>query len=74
MLVVIVDQLGELKLGELAVGYPPLGLDEAITIPKVMQFVESPQYSMSSRMVFDTALMGQPPPPATPPSFCMLIQ
>ncbi|KAJ3694956.1 hypothetical protein LUZ60_000333 [Juncus effusus] len=53
----IADQLGELKLGEL-LDTPPPGLDEAIAISKVMQFVESPQYSMFSRIVFDTAPTG----------------
>ncbi|XVE59069.1 hypothetical protein DITRI_Ditri05aG0015200 [Diplodiscus trichospermus] len=53
----LADQLGELKLGEL-LDTPPPGLDEAIAISKVMQFVESPQYSMFSRIVFDTAPTG----------------
>ncbi|KAI5021731.1 hypothetical protein ZWY2020_058461 [Hordeum vulgare] len=46
--------LGELKLGEL-LDTPPPGLDEAIAISKVMQFLEAPEYSMFSRIVFDTA-------------------
>ncbi|XP_068658626.1 ATPase GET3B-like [Aristolochia californica] len=53
----LADQLGELKLGEL-LDTPPPGLDEAIAISKVMQFVESPEYSMFSRIVFDTAPTG----------------
>ncbi|KAF3329195.1 ATPase ASNA1 2 [Carex littledalei] len=53
----IAEQLGELKLGEL-LDTPPPGLDEAIAISKVMQFVESPQYSMFSRIIFDTAPTG----------------
>ncbi|XP_022744721.1 ATPase ASNA1 homolog [Durio zibethinus] len=53
----LVDQLGELKLGEL-LDTPPPGLDEAIAISKVMQFLESPQYSMFTRIVFDTAPTG----------------
>ncbi|KAL2324823.1 hypothetical protein Fmac_023881 [Flemingia macrophylla] len=53
----IADQLGELKLGEL-LDSPPPGLDEAIAISKVMQFLESPEYSMFSRIVFDTAPTG----------------
>ncbi|KAG6765202.1 hypothetical protein POTOM_029226 [Populus tomentosa] len=50
----LVEQLGELKLGEL-LDTPPPGLDEAIAIAKVMQFLESPEYSMFTRIVFDTA-------------------
>ncbi|XVF83177.1 hypothetical protein PTKIN_Ptkin16aG0112900 [Pterospermum kingtungense] len=53
----LVEQLGELKLGEL-LDTPPPGLDEAIAISKVMQFLESPQYSMFTRIVFDTAPTG----------------
>lgn len=51
------DQLGELKLGEL-LDTPPPGLDEAIAISKVMQFLESPEYNMFTRIVFDTAPTG----------------
>ncbi|KAK2457655.1 P-loop containing nucleoside triphosphate hydrolase superfamily protein [Trifolium repens] len=53
----IVDQLGELKLGEL-LDTPPPGLDEAIAISKVMQFLESQEYKMFTRVVFDTAPTG----------------
>lgn len=53
----LADQLGELKLGEL-LDTPPPGMDEAIAISKVMQFVESPGYSMFTRIVFDTAPTG----------------
>ncbi|KAF9597676.1 hypothetical protein IFM89_020761 [Coptis chinensis] len=53
----LVDQLGELKLGEL-LDTPPPGLDEALAISKVMQFVESPEYRMFTRIVFDTAPTG----------------
>lgn len=53
----LADQLGELKLGEL-LDTPPPGMDEAIAISKVMQFVESPEYSMFTRIVFDTAPTG----------------
>ncbi|KAK9168729.1 hypothetical protein Syun_000869 [Stephania yunnanensis] len=53
----LVDQLGELKLGEL-LDTPPPGLDEALAISKVMQFVEAPEYSMFTRIVFDTAPTG----------------
>ncbi|KAB2031561.1 hypothetical protein ES319_D05G312200v1 [Gossypium barbadense] len=54
---ILVEQLGELKLGEL-LDTPPPGLDEAIAISKVMQFLESPQYNMFTRIVFDTAPTG----------------
>ncbi|CAH2064492.1 unnamed protein product, partial [Thlaspi arvense] len=50
----LVEQLGELKLGEL-LDTPPPGLDEAIAISKVIQFLESPEYNMFTRIVFDTA-------------------
>lgn len=53
----IAEQLGELKLGEL-LDTPPPGLDEAIAISKVMQFLESEEYSMFTRIVFDTAPTG----------------
>lgn len=53
----IAEQLGELKLGEL-LDTPPPGLDEAIAISKVMQFVESEEYNMFSRIIFDTAPTG----------------
>lgn len=53
----IVDQLGELKLGEL-LDTPPPGLDEAIAISKVIQFLESQEYNMFTRIVFDTAPTG----------------
>lgn len=53
----LADQIGELKLGEL-LDTPPPGMDEAIAISKVMQLVESPEYSMFTRVVFDTAPTG----------------
>ncbi|CAA6655513.1 unnamed protein product [Spirodela intermedia] len=53
----LAEQLGELKLGEL-LDTPPPGLDEAIAISKVMQFVEAEEYKMFSRIVFDTAPTG----------------
>ncbi|GMG99417.1 hypothetical protein Nepgr_001257 [Nepenthes gracilis] len=53
----LVEQIGELKLGEL-LDTPPPGLDEAIAISKVMQFLESQEYSMFTRIVFDTAPTG----------------
>lgn len=53
----LAEQIGELKLGEL-LDTPPPGLDEAIAISKVMQFLESQEYGMFSRIVFDTAPTG----------------
>ncbi|KAK8934658.1 hypothetical protein KSP39_PZI015124 [Platanthera zijinensis] len=53
----LAEQLGELKLGEL-LDTPPPGLDEAIAISKVMQFLESQEYSIFRRIVFDTAPTG----------------
>ncbi|KAI3933381.1 hypothetical protein MKW98_006740 [Papaver atlanticum] len=53
----LVEQLGDLKLGEL-LDTPPPGLDEALAISKVMQFVESQEYNMFTRIVFDTAPTG----------------
>ncbi|KAL5569364.1 hypothetical protein UlMin_025939 [Ulmus minor] len=53
----IAEQLGELKLGEL-LDTPPPGLDEAIAISKVMQFLDAPEYSMFTRIIFDTAPTG----------------
>lgn len=53
----LVEQIGELKLGEL-LDTPPPGLDEAIAISKVMQFLEAQEYSMFTRIVFDTAPTG----------------
>lgn len=50
----LADQLRELKLEEL-VDTPPPGLDEALAISKVMLFVESQEYTMFTRIVFDTA-------------------
>ncbi|PNY04275.1 arsenical pump-driving ATPase-like protein [Trifolium pratense] len=57
----IAGQLGELKLEEM-LHTPPPGTDEIIAITKacivVMQFLESEEYSMFSRIVFDTAPTG----------------
>ncbi|KAG8655208.1 hypothetical protein MANES_04G017100v8 [Manihot esculenta] len=51
------NQLEELKLGEL-LDTPPPGLDEAIAISKVMEFVETQEYTTFTRIVFDTAPTG----------------
>ncbi|KAL9237883.1 hypothetical protein vseg_012380 [Gypsophila vaccaria] len=53
----LADQIGDLKLGEL-LDSPPPGLDEALAIAKVMQFLESAEYNMFTRIVFDTAPTG----------------
>ncbi|XP_004506046.1 ATPase GET3B-like [Cicer arietinum] len=53
----VANQLGDLKLEEL-LNTPPPGTDEIIAISKVMQFLESQEYSMFSRIVFDTAPTG----------------
>ncbi|CAI0411915.1 unnamed protein product [Linum tenue] len=59
MIMPSMNKLGELKLGEL-LDTPPPGLDEAIAISKVrvsrvIQFLESEEYNMFTRIVFDTA-------------------
>ncbi|XP_050214440.1 ATPase GET3B-like [Mercurialis annua] len=53
----LANQLADLKLGEL-LDSPPPGMDEAVAISKVMQFVESREYNMFTRIVFDTAPTG----------------
>jgi arsenite-transporting ATPase len=53
----VADSLAELKLGEL-LETPPPGLDEAVAIAKVVEFVESAEYARFSRIVFDTAPTG----------------
>ena len=50
----LADQLGDLKLGEL-LDTPPPGLDEAIAIAKVVQFIKDEKYAKFTRIVFDTA-------------------
>ncbi|XP_002974288.2 ATPase ARSA1 [Selaginella moellendorffii] len=52
-----VEQISELKLGEL-LDTPPPGLDEAIAISKVVQFMQSPEYDRFTRIIFDTAPTG----------------
>jgi arsenite-transporting ATPase len=53
----LADQLGDLKLGEL-LDTPPPGLDEAIAIAKVVQFIKDEKYAKFTRIVFDTAPTG----------------
>nr|XP_043634218.1 ATPase GET3B-like [Erigeron canadensis] len=51
------EQFGDFNLAELLDITPP-GVDEAIAISKVMEFVDSPEYSKFTRIVFDTAPTG----------------
>lgn len=53
----IIEQLADLKLGEL-LDTPPPGFDEAIAIAKVQQFVSKEEYARFTRIVFDTAPTG----------------
>jgi arsenite/tail-anchored protein-transporting ATPase len=53
----VAKSLADLKLGEL-LETPPPGLDEAIAISKVVEFVESEEYARFTRIVFDTAPTG----------------
>ncbi|KAK9820634.1 hypothetical protein WJX81_000579 [Elliptochloris bilobata] len=51
------EQLKDLRLSELLETLPP-GVDEAVAISKVVQFINSPEYAHFSRIVFDTAPTG----------------
>mmetsp|Transcript_70008 Transcript_70008/g.221868 ORF Transcript_70008/g.221868 Transcript_70008/m.221868 type:complete len:305 (+) Transcript_70008:427-1341(+) len=51
------DKIAELNLGEL-LDTPPPGLDEAIAIAKVVEFVNNEKYARFTRIVFDTAPTG----------------
>jgi arsenite/tail-anchored protein-transporting ATPase len=53
----MMQQLSDLGLDEL-LNTPPPGLDEAIAISKVVEFVESASYARFTRIVFDTAPTG----------------
>lgn len=53
----VAEQLKELQLGEL-LDTPPPGVDEAVAISKVVQFLKSPEYSGFTRIIFDTAPTG----------------
>ncbi|GAV62639.1 ArsA_ATPase domain-containing protein [Cephalotus follicularis] len=53
----LADELGELELGKL-LDTPPPGMDEAIAISKVMQILDSQEYSRFTRIVLDTAPTG----------------
>lgn len=53
----LMDTLSDLKLDEL-LSTPPPGLDEAVAISKVVEFVESEEYARFTRIVFDTAPTG----------------
>ncbi|EFJ39732.1 hypothetical protein VOLCADRAFT_70522 [Volvox carteri f. nagariensis] len=54
---VVSDQLKDLQLSEL-LDTPPPGVDEAIAIAKVVQFLKAPEYSHFKRIIFDTAPTG----------------
>ena len=51
------EDLAELKLEEL-LDNPPPGIDEAMSLAKVVQFVSDENYARFSRIVFDTAPTG----------------
>ena len=53
----IIEQLADLKLGEL-LDTPPPGFDEAVAIAKVQQFVTCAEFARFTRIVFDTAPTG----------------
>ena len=53
----LVEQLADLKLGEL-LDTPPPGFDEAVAIAKVQQFVSKEEFARFTRIVFDTAPTG----------------
>jgi len=54
---VFAEQLADLRLGEL-LDTPPPGVDEAVAIAKVVEFVQSDAYAHFDRIVFDTAPTG----------------
>lgn len=51
------NDLAELKLEELLESPPP-GMDEAMALAKVVQFVSGEEYARFSRIIFDTAPTG----------------
>lgn len=53
----ILEQLSDIKLGEL-LDSPPPGFDEAVAIAKVQQFVSREEFARFTRIVFDTAPTG----------------
>ncbi len=64
MLILIIRKSAEICLtfgmfviGELLDTLPP-GIDEAVAISKVVQFLKSPEYSHFQHIVFDTAPTG----------------
>lgn len=71
----IADQLKDLQLGEL-LDTPPPGVDEAVAISKVVQFLKNPNYSHFERIIFDTAPTGESRnlfPPYLPPPFSLIF-
>ena len=59
------EDLAELKLEEL-LDSPPPGLDEAMALAKVIQFVSGEDYARFSRIIFDTAPTGHTHPDTVP--------
>lgn len=53
----VAEGLKDLQLGQL-LDNPPPGVDEAVSIARVVQFVDSDEYSHFTRIVFDTAPTG----------------
>lgn len=53
----LLEQLADLKLGEL-LDTPPPGFDEAVAIAKVQQFVTKEEFARFTRIIFDTAPTG----------------
>lgn len=51
------EELAGLKLGEL-LDNPPPGLDEAVALAKVVEFITDDAYAKFTRIVFDTAPTG----------------
>eukprot|EP01025_Chloroclados_australasicus_P029017 TRINITY_DN2882_c0_g1_i4.p2 TRINITY_DN2882_c0_g1~~TRINITY_DN2882_c0_g1_i4.p2 ORF type:complete len:262 (-),score=17.73 TRINITY_DN2882_c0_g1_i4:373-1158(-) len=51
------QQIADLNLGEL-LDNPPPGIDEAVAIARVTQFVRSDKYKHFTRIIFDTAPTG----------------
>lgn len=51
------EELASLKFGEL-LDNPPPGLDEAVALAKVVEFITDDAYAKFTRIVFDTAPTG----------------
>jgi len=53
----VAEQIRDLQLGDLLDSAPP-GVDEAVAISRVVQFLRDPEYAHFKRIVFDTAPTG----------------